>query len=247
MPLGHVALGDRDEAGQARFGGEQVVERRSRAGRRRIDRRGGSRSRRAAASCRRGSRNAFRRSRRWRDRRGRRHARRSRSPGIVIGLRLRQLAQRRGDGQQRGGVVAAVDRRHVLRQQRHQVLRVVPVQEMAFEVLEPIDRGQRRFEPLDERVGVDEAEVVRRHRRQQAHRDVGRRGAMRDARFRIELHVVGRQPAVVAADERLEVLPRRARHGLQVLAVVVGDLRPRRRRGLAELIRDQRRDRPQQR
>ena len=28
MTLGHVALGDGDEAGEARFGGEQVVERR---------------------------------------------------------------------------------------------------------------------------------------------------------------------------------------------------------------------------
>ena len=54
---------------------------------------------------------------------------------------------------------------------------------------------------------VDVSEVVRGERRQQAHPDVGGRGAPREAAVRRFLEIVGRQPVVVGTDEHGEVVP----------------------------------------
>ena len=72
---------------------------------------------------------------------------------------------------------------------------------MSLEPLEPLDGRQRGIEPGDQRVGVDEAEVVRRKRREESHADVGRRRAVRNPRVGVDLHVVGRQMVVVGVDE----------------------------------------------
>src|SRR5205823_285122 len=56
----------------------------------------------------------------------------------------RQRAQAGGQRHQRAGEVAAVDRRDVARQQRRERLRVVPVEQVPFVALQPLDGGQRR-------------------------------------------------------------------------------------------------------
>ena len=73
-------------------------------------------------------------------------------------------------------------------------------------------------------VGREIAEVVRGQRRQQAHPDVGRRGAARQrAARRLLLIVVGRQPGVGLGDERLEVAPRLARGPAQQRPLAVAE------------------------
>ena len=123
---------------------------------------------------------------------------------------LDELAQRLRQRDQRGGQVAAVHRRDVVRAHRRPRLGVVPVQKVAFVPLQPFERRHRAVEMVDERGGREIAEIVRGERRKQAHADIGRRRAPRELRRHVAcfLVVVGRQPAVVGGDERLEIPPR---------------------------------------
>ena len=130
--LRHVALGDGEEAGEPRLGGEQVVERRIEPARvlgvgeavadreqlplrveeeaevHRVEERGGARRQ-----------------------------------------RRRDVAQPDRQRQQRAGQVAAVHRRDVGRRQRRQRPRVVPVEQVAFVPLQPLDGRQRLVDPAD--------------------------------------------------------------------------------------------------
>ena len=84
---------------------------------------------------------------------------------------------------------------------------------MSLEALEALDAAQHHVEPFQQPVGAQVAEVVGGHRREQAHPDVGRRRAARQAPglgALALLEIVGRQPAVGLGDEGLEVAPRRA-------------------------------------
>ena len=91
------------------------------------------------------------------------------------------------------GEIAAVHRGDIARLERPQVLRVVPVVEVAAV------GGMRASVPRvasmrSERVAQPApAEVARRDDRQQVQADVGRRGAVRDHRPRVLLEIVGRQ------------------------------------------------------
>ena len=127
----------------------------------------------------------------------------------------RQLLQRDRQRQERAGEVAAVDRRDVGRRQRRQRARVVPVQQVTLEAFQAFDGRERGLDPVGQIIGVDEAEVVSRERREQPHADVGRRRAVRDGQLRDELDVVGRQRVILGSDERLEVAPRLARDRLR--------------------------------
>ncbi len=53
------------------------------------------------------------------------------------------------------GKIAAVDGRHIMRMQNGEVARVIPVVEVALELLHLLDRLERFFEPLD---AVDETD-----------------------------------------------------------------------------------------
>ena len=108
---------------------------------------------------------------------------------------------------QRGGEVAAVDRRDVARVERRQRRRVVPVEEVTFMPLEAFERRQRAIETSNQRRGRHVAEIVRGQRRQQRHADVGRRGAPGQPRLVTFLIVVRRQPRVRFRDECLVVAP----------------------------------------
>ena len=112
---------------------------------------------------------------------------------------------------QMSGEISAVDRGHVFRVERTTVFRVVPVVEVATEVLEPGHRSQRGLESLH---GVHEAkpaEITSGHGGQQIQPEIRGRRAVRDDQAGIFLDVVGRQAAVFGTHERREELPRSSR------------------------------------
>ena len=122
-----------------------------------------------------------------------------------------------------GGQIAAVDRRHVFRRQRAEILGVVPVVEMAAESLQ---RGHRRdgsLQPLEHVEGSDPAEVPGGDGRQQVEPDVGRRGPMGNHWPRVFLEVIRRQHVVGGRHERLKVAPRPTRDQPQLMAITRPD------------------------
>ena len=114
-------------------------------------------------------------------------------------------------GEQGTGKVAAVDRRHIHRQQRRFVLGVVPVQEVTAVARHLGQRLQCGLEPCQQVLRADPAELARAGSAQHVQADVGRRSAVRDQRLRGELQVVGRQVVVFGADAALEQSPGVAR------------------------------------
>ncbi len=229
MRLGHVALRDGQEAGQAGLGGEQVVVRGIEASR------------------------AFGVGEAIPDRE-------DAALGIVEETEVHAVRQGAGPVGQAGqpfraqafrerhqgpGEVSAVDGGDVARQERSQGPRVVPVQEVALVPFQPFDRVEGLPGTGRQLLPLDEAEVVGGQRRQKAHADVRRRGAMRDAGLRHLLHVVRRQAVVFVARERLEVPPGVSRDETQALAVLRSQLVPPDGDGAAQLVGDERRGRPQ--
>ena len=209
----HVALGDRQEAQEARLGGQQVVV----AGVELVvvDPKADVeevalgvveaaeihlRAERLAAP-----RERFERSRRF----GRR--------GFAV-LR-REGAAGLGHRDQVAREVAAVDAGHVGRRQHPQRLGVVPVVEMAVVLVHALDGVERGAEAAGQRRQVDPAEPVGAAAGQQVHADVGRRGPVGDRELGVELQVVRRQVVVLRADHALEEAPRVARQGRQVVAL----------------------------
>ena len=162
--------------------------------------------------------------------------------GAVV---LHQRPQADRQREQRPREVAAVDGGHVLGRQRFERAGVVPVQQVSFEVFQPVDRGERVLEPVEQRPGVNETEIVCRQRREQAHRNIGGRGAVRHPRFGVELNVVGREEAMFLGDEGVEVSPRLLGDRQEIRAVIVGDLRAQRGDWLAQHEGDQRRRDPE--
>ena len=226
--LGHVALGDSEEAGKPRLGGQEVVVRRVEpawtlgVGETIPDR--------EQPALR------FVQEREIHVIEQRRCARRQ---------RRRQLPQPDGERDERAREIPAVDRRDVARRQRRERPRVVPVQQMAFDPLESFDRGECRVNPIDQRIGVDEPEVVRRERREEAHADIGGRRPVCDVQFGRDLDAVGREAVILASGERLEVPPRFQRDRGQILAVGQGEDGAASWNGSAQRERDQRCGRPQ--
>ena len=100
----------------------------------------------------------------------------------------RASAQALRQRDQRAGEVAAVDGRDVARVQRRQRRRVVPVEEVALGTARaPRASSASRSSRSTSAVGREVAEIVRGQRREQAHADVGRRGAPRQLRARRRL------------------------------------------------------------
>ena len=142
--------------------------------------------------------------------------------------------------------IAAVDGRDVFRLHRAQILGGVPVEEVAAEALQLVQRRECRLQPLDGLERAAPAEIARRDAREQIEPDVRRRGAPRDDGLRAFLEIVGREEIVRRRHEALEEAPcaprdqaqaarvRRAQRELAVLA-----------RRQARQPRDERRERPQ--
>jgi hypothetical protein len=86
--------------------------------------------------------------------------------------------------------------------------------------LEAIQRAQGIAGAQDQLSGREVAEVVGGQVRQQGEADVGRRGAVRDRIGAVVLHVVGRQPVVLRADEGLEEGPGAPRQRAQKAGLI---------------------------
>src|SRR5712691_6267977 len=71
------------------------------------------------------------------------------------------------------GEVSTIDRGHVLRVERAEVTRVIPVIEMTTETLKAVHRAERGFEPLDCGQGTEPAEIVRGDGREEIQPEVG--------------------------------------------------------------------------
>ena len=85
--------------------------------------------------------------------------------------------------------------------------------------LERFDRGERALDPIRQLGASQITQVVRGERREQPHADIRRRRSVRDAHLRCELHVVGRQPVILPADETIEIVPGPARDAAQLCRV----------------------------
>src|SRR5215210_8101414 len=115
--------------------------------------------------------------------------------------------------------IPAVHGRDILRHERFQSARVVPVEEVAAKPWKLGKRLESQLKSFDELKCSDVAEVVRRDCRKQKQTDVGRRGAVRDDGLRVFLKIVRRQPLIFLADEGLEESPRAARDQMRHLLV----------------------------
>ncbi len=89
--------------------------------------------------------------------------------------------------------IAAVDRGDVFRLQRAKVLGAVPVEEMAAEALELVQRRECRLQPFDGPERAAPAEIACRDAGQNVEPDIGGRGAPRDDGCRDLLEIVGRE------------------------------------------------------
>ena len=239
-----VALGDRQKAGQPRFGGQQVVVRRitttrpllvceTIANREELPLRVVKESEVHAIEQGDGSTGQMV------------ETFRPRCGGAVGRAASRQPLQRRRQRHECAGEVSAVDGRDIGGRKRCQSEGVVPVQQVTLEAFQALDGRERGVGPVSQFIGADETKVVGRERREQRHPDVRRRRAVRDGQCRDELDVVGRQRVILGSDERLEVPPRLLRHRLEKLAVLRAEHRAAGRHGAAERVRNQGRRRPQ--
>ena len=103
--------------------------------------------------------------------------------------------------------IAAVDRRDILRVERAESFRIVPIVEMAAISLELRHRRHRRLEPLDRVERARPAEVVRARRREEIEAEIGGRRAAGENRRRLFLEIVRRKHVVRGGDEGLEIAP----------------------------------------
>ncbi len=151
-----------------------------------------------------------------------------------------------GDCDQVCGQIAAVDRGYILRFERSQVARVIPVVEVAAKSLQALHGRQCCFQALDAFQRSDPAEVASADGAQQIQAHIRRRSTMCHDRLRILLKVIRRQHVIGGADERFEVSPGATRDQAQPQTVggggrqATGD-----RRRFADPSRDRGRRGPQ--
>ena len=126
--------------------------------------------------------------------------------------------------QETAGEVAAVDRRHVARQQRLEVLRVVPVEEVSLVVRHARDAVEGPPHAQRQLARADVPEVVGGERRDQGQADVGRGRPVGGLLVGLLLVVVDGEPLIVWPDELVEEAPGAACQEAQLLALWIGDL-----------------------
>ena len=156
----------------------------------------------------------------------------------------RQSAQALGQREEGACEVAAVHRRDVPGVEGGQAPGIVPIQEMSFPSIEPLQGRHCPLDPIHQLGGADEAEVVCGEGRQQAQPDVGGRGPVGQHQTGRFLDVVGGQAVILGAHERLEVPPRAARDEPQEQPVLPAEEQSSRNDRPAQPVRDERRRRP---
>ncbi len=233
VALRHVALGDGEEARQARLRGQQVVEGEvGAAGPAGVGQTVADDEELAPGVVEEGEVHAVRE----------RHGAAGdvgEQGGELLSLAARlgaQLAAPRGEREQGPGEVAAVDRGDVARQEGGEALRVVPVQQVPLVALQTLDRSQRPIEALGQGRRRQQAEVVRCKRREEAQAEIGRRGAMGHSRDAIVLDVVRWQPVVLGAGQAFEEVPGLLRHCHEQLTILGLQLASASDRGAAEPV-----------
>ena len=131
-----------------------------------------------------------------------------------------QLRNAGAQGQQQARQVAAVDGGDVMRTQRLEGLRVVPVIEMLPITLQTVHAVQRRRKPGQQSFGAQVSEIVSGQVGEQRHAHIGRRGAMGNGRPGVFLHVVRWQPVILGPDVLIEERPGLARQQPQEAQII---------------------------
>ena len=155
--------------------------------------------------------------------------------------RIGRFEQSLLEREQRAGEVARVHGRHVARGHHGAGLGAVPVVQVSGVALEGFDRVHHLPEATDGLRARQIAQVVRRLHRVEREPDVGGRRAASEPLRRLQLEVVGREPAVALGQRLVEEAPRapgdtpQLRPVLAGQRVVVADVRaadvPRKPRG----------------
>ena len=143
-----------------------------------------------------------------------RHAERVRHPAGAVGgpeRARRRLPERFPRHHEGGRQVPRVDRRDVARPERLARRRVVPVEEVSADALEPVHPVDAPPQPDDEAGRPGEPEVPRRDRAEERHPEVRRRGPGGDLPAGILLEVVRDEPVLCGDLEALVVAPDAAR------------------------------------
>ena len=120
--------------------------------------------------------------------------------------------------------VAAVHRRDVARLENTQLVKVVPVEEVAVEAAHSLQRAEDFLHAIDHVRARDESEVHRAHRREKLKPDVGRRRAQGNRRLGIFLEVVRSEPLRFLRHELLEVGPVQLRIAQCCLTLCFGEV-----------------------
>ena len=105
------------------------------------------------------------------------------------------------------GQIAAIDRGYVLRIERTQVARIIPIVQVAAILSHASHGSQGRFQPIYGLGGSDPGEVPRACDRQKVKADIGWGGPVGHHRLRRFLEVVWRQGIFGGRDEVLEEAP----------------------------------------
>ncbi len=143
-------------------------------------------------------------------------------PPPVGGRHIAPFVTGVGQGDQMARQIAAVDRRDILRIERAQIARIVPVEEMAPPFGHARHGFERGFQPLDGLQRTDPAEVAGAGRRQKIQAEIGGRGPVGDHRLGQFLKIVRREHVLQRGDEGLEKAPGLARDQAQRAGVALG-------------------------
>ena len=121
------------------------------------------------------------------------------------------LAARIGHCDQVSGEIAAIHRRDVFRLQRAQLVRLIPIVEMATEPLQSFHGCERRLEALQRVERSQPAEITRGDHRYKIQDEICGLRSVSDHRRRSFLKIVRRKHVVIRRDELLEEPPSAAR------------------------------------
>ncbi len=98
-------------------------------------------------------------------------------------------------------------------------MRVIPIEEMAAEPLQPVHCQKRFFQPVDGRRNAEPAEIARGKNREKIEAEIGRRGAVGQDWPRILLEIVRGKHMIRCRDECFKEMPSAPRREAQAFRV----------------------------